>query len=230
MFDIVRNNRRIVQIFLALITLPFAFWGVESYIKNAASGVELATVGSSKITANEFQQAMQKQQERLRASLGGASTQEMLDTPEIRKSVLDNLINQRLLSLHAARNGISVSDAQLLQMISTVPSLQENGKFSHQRYEALVASQGLTKEGFETRLRQDLALQQMVGSIADASITGTMASDRWLAAILEEREVSSFEILPENFVGQINLAASCGKAFYEANKSTFSSREQSKSE
>jgi peptidyl-prolyl cis-trans isomerase D len=230
MFDIVRNNRRIVQIFLALITLPFAFWGVESYIKNAASGVELAMVGSSKITATEFQQAMQKQQERLRASLGGASTQEMLDTPEIRKSVLDNLINQRLLSLHAARNGISVSDAQLLQMISTVPSLQENGKFSHQRYEALVASQGLTKEGFETRLRQDLALQQMVGSIADASITGTMASDRWLAAILEEREVSSFEILPENFVGQINLAASSVKAFYEANKSTFSTPEQIKTE
>lgn len=230
MFDIVRNNRRIVQIFLALITLPFAFWGVESYIKNAASGVELATVGGSKITATEFQQAMQKQQERLRASLGEAGTQEMLDTPEIRKSVLDNLINQRLLSLHAAHNGISVSDAQLLQIISTVPSLQENGKFSRQRYEALVASQGLTKEGFENRLRQDLALQQMVGSVADASIAGATASDRWLAAMLEEREVSTLSILPESFASQIKLADDSVRAFYDANKATFSIPEQVKPE
>ena len=61
MFDVVRNNRRIVQVFLALITLPFAFWGVESYLRNAASGDDVAVVGGSKIAAREFQQALQAQ-------------------------------------------------------------------------------------------------------------------------------------------------------------------------
>ncbi len=34
MFDFVHRKRRIVQIILALATLPFLFWGVESYRSN----------------------------------------------------------------------------------------------------------------------------------------------------------------------------------------------------
>ena len=230
MFDIVRNNRRLVQVFLALITLPFAFWGVESYIHNAASGTEMATVGGIKITPAEFQQALQKQQDRLRASLGSGATPETLDTPEIRKNVLEGLINQHLLSLHAAHTGISVSDAQLFQIISTVPSLQENGQFSKQRYEAVVAAQGMTKQGFEARLRQDLTIQQMVGSIADASIAGEASANRWLSAMLEEREISVALISPESFAAQVKLDASEVRKYYEANKAAFSVPEQIKPE
>ena len=51
MFDSVRNNKKIVQIFLALITLPFAFFGVDSYVKNSGAGNDLASVGDTKITA-----------------------------------------------------------------------------------------------------------------------------------------------------------------------------------
>ena len=42
MFDAVRNNKRIVQIFLALITLPFAFFGVESFRDGGAGAVASA--------------------------------------------------------------------------------------------------------------------------------------------------------------------------------------------
>ena len=45
MFDAVRNNKRIVQIFLGLITLPFAFWGVDSYVRNSGAGRDMASVG-----------------------------------------------------------------------------------------------------------------------------------------------------------------------------------------
>ncbi len=48
MFDSVRNNKKIVQIFLALITLPFAFFGVDSYVKNSGAGSDLASVGDTR--------------------------------------------------------------------------------------------------------------------------------------------------------------------------------------
>jgi hypothetical protein len=41
---------KITQGFLALITLPFAFWGVDSYVRNADSGAGVATVGGSTIS------------------------------------------------------------------------------------------------------------------------------------------------------------------------------------
>ena len=52
--DIVRNNKKITQIFLAVITLPFAFWGVESYVRNAGSNNDVATVGTAKISQQEL--------------------------------------------------------------------------------------------------------------------------------------------------------------------------------
>jgi len=71
MFDIVRNNKKVAQIILALIILPFAFWGVESYIGGMGRTDSVAEVGGSKISKTEFEQALREQQEQLRASLAG---------------------------------------------------------------------------------------------------------------------------------------------------------------
>ena len=39
MFDFVHKRRRIVQIILALLTIPFAIWGIESYTRVAGGRV-----------------------------------------------------------------------------------------------------------------------------------------------------------------------------------------------
>ena len=230
MFDAIRNNRRLVQVFLALITLPFAFWGVESYVRSAGNAGEVASVGGSKITARDFQQALQAQQEKMRASMGPGATPEMLDTPQVRRSVLNSLINQRLIMLQVAKAKVGVSDSQLLQFISSVPTLQENGKFSRERYEAVVAAQGMSKESFEAKLRQDLAIQQAVGAIAEASFSGQQTGEHWLAAMLEEREVSEATLTPEQYLGQVKLAATAAKNHYDANKAAYAIPEQVRAE
>ena len=143
MFDAVRNNKRIVQVFLALITLPFAFWGVDSYFRSGSRSGELASVGSSKISPQEFEQAMRDQQERLRGQMGREFDPAMLETPEARRAVLDSLVTQRLLLLHAAKEGLAASDAQLIEVIGSIPALQEDGKFSKQRYEQALRAQGV---------------------------------------------------------------------------------------
>ena len=72
MFDAVRNNKRIVQGFLVLITLPFAFWGVDSYVHNTGAGNDIAKVGSVKITQQQYQEAWRDQQQRLRQMMGAS--------------------------------------------------------------------------------------------------------------------------------------------------------------
>ena len=75
MFDAVRNNKRIVQFFLALITLPFAFFGVESYVRNLGGDDYVALIGDVKVTQQQFQQALRDQQERIRSSVGKVDPQ-----------------------------------------------------------------------------------------------------------------------------------------------------------
>ncbi|MGE5467126.1 MAG: SurA N-terminal domain-containing protein [Ignavibacteria bacterium] len=229
MFEYVRNNPKLVQLFLALITLPFAFWGVESYVRNAGSGEDAATVGGSKITMQEFQRALREQQERLRPALGGRDPA-ILDSPELRRSVIEGLVNQRLMAVHATKAKLVVSDDQLKQFIMSAPSLQVNGKFSPERYEMLVSQQGLSKEGFEARVRQDVAAQEAVGAIADAALPGRTAADRWISAQLEEREISEALLRPELYAGKVKLAPDAVKNYYEANRKQFELPEQVRAE
>lgn len=229
MFDIVRNNRRLVQWFLVLITLPFAFWGIDSYVRGDAGGDVVASVGGSRIGAQEFQQALREQQERMRPALGGNVDPALLDNPEMRLAVLQGLVNQRLMAQHAAKSRLSVSNQQLVQFISSAPSLQENGKFSPQRYDMLVASQGLSKEAFEARVRQDLAMQQALLAVGSA-FPGRVGAERWLAAQLEEREIAEAVLRPDAYAAQVKLAPEAVKNFYDANRKQFELPEQVRAE
>ena len=87
MFDAVRNNKRIVQVFLALIALPFAFFGVESYVRDAGTGDNVAKIGDIKITQQQFQQALRDQQERLRGALGPNYNPALMESPAARLAV-----------------------------------------------------------------------------------------------------------------------------------------------
>lgn len=230
MLDFVRNNKKITQIFLALITLPFAFWGVDSYVRNADVGAGVATVGRSKISRQELETALREQQDRMRAQLGGKLDPALFETPQMRRAVLDSLVTQRLLVEQTQKARLVVSNDQLAQFISGVPSLQENGKFSRERYEALVAAQGMSKEIFEARLRQDMAMQQLMLPVTEAGIVGQAAASRWLATQLEQREIGELRLLPETYASRVKLAADAAKKFYEANRKKFELPEQVRAE
>jgi len=230
MFDIVRNNRKITQGFLALITLPFAFWGVDSYVRNADSGTGVATVGGSKIALPELQSALREQQDRMRAQLGGKVDPAMFETPQMRRAVLDSLITQRVLAEQTQKAGLMVSNDQLAQFIAGVPSLQENGKFSKERYEAVVAAQGMSKEMFEARLRQDMAMQQLMLPVSNAGIGSQVAASRWLATQLEQREVAQVLLMPEAYAGQVKLAADAAQKYYDTNRKAFELPDQLRAE
>jgi peptidyl-prolyl cis-trans isomerase D len=230
MFDIVRNNKKITQGFLALITLPFAFWGVDSYVRNADSGAGVATVGGSTISQQELQSAMREQQDRMRAQLGGKLDPAMLETPQMRGAVLDSLVTQKVLAQQAQKARLMIGNEQLAQFIAGVPSLQENGRFSKERYEAVVAAQGMSKEMFEARLRQDMAMQQLMLPVSDAGIGSQAAASRWLATQLEQREIAQVLFMPEAYAGQVKLAADAVQKYYEANRKQFELPDQIRAE
>lgn len=225
MFDSVRNNKKLVQIFLILITIPFALWGVDSYMRDTGSG-ELATVGKSKITQQQFQQALREQGERMRSSMGGQFNPETMNRPEVRMAVLDNLINQRLLAVHAMESRIGVNNEQLAQAIASIPALQVDGQFSVERFEQIANAQGLSKQGLEARLRQDMATRMAVLPVAEATLVSRSGGNAFLAAALEEREISEMVLKPESFLPKVTLAPDAVKNFYESNKHRFEVPEQ----
>ncbi len=230
MFDAVRNNKRIVQIFLALITLPFAFFGLESYVRDAGAGADLASVGETKITLPQFDQAMRDQQERMRQNLGANFRPEMLNTPEARLAVLNSLIDQRLLLLEAAKGRLHAGNELLREVIGKIVSLQENGQFSMERYEAALRAQGMTQAQFEAQLRQDLTLQQLVGAISDTGILPVSAAEAMTRIQTEERQVAELRITTERFASEVKVEPEAVRKYYDENLAQFQVPEQARVE
>lgn len=225
MFDYVRNNKKFIQLVLALIIVPFALFGVDAYL-SPPSGDHVAMVGGTPISQGEFQQALREQQERLRPQLGNNMDPAVLESPELRQGVLQELINQRLLLLHAGKSNLRVSDTALVDFIVSVPALHENGKFSRERYEALVAAQGMSVETFEAQVRQDMLVQQAMMPVANAALGGRVSGGRWLAAQLEEREIGEALLRAEQFAAESKPDAAAIKRYYDENRARFENPEQ----
>ncbi|PIV75629.1 MAG: peptidylprolyl isomerase, partial [Rhodocyclales bacterium CG17_big_fil_post_rev_8_21_14_2_50_68_7] len=230
MFDSIRSSKRVVQIILALIILPFAFWGVESYVGFIGGGTDVAKVGSTKIGAVDFSRTLREQQDRLRAALGKEFSPAMLDRPEARRAVLETMINQRLLLLQAFDSHLRVSDEELRAYIASIPQLQADGQFSRARYEELLRAQGMTEAGFEQSLRQDLLVQQILAALAEGGFATRSEVARWLALEAETREVSEALFKPERFASRVEPTEEALRKYYEANRKSFETPEEVRAE
>ncbi|MCM8594838.1 SurA N-terminal domain-containing protein [Accumulibacter sp.] len=229
-FDTVRNNKRAVQIFLALITLPFAFWGIDSYVRNAGAGTDLASVGDTKITVQQYELAWRAQQDRMRQALGASFSPEMMKTPAARAAVLNSLIDQRVLLLEAAKGRLGASDSLLREVIGKIPALQEDGQFSMDRYKAALTAQGMSQAQFEAQLRQDLTLQQIVAAIGETAIGSQAVTEALQRIQSEERQVAEWRIAPEQFAAQVKIDEQTARKFYDENPERFTIAEQARVE
>lgn len=230
MFDAVRNNKRIVQIFLALITLPFAFFGVDSYVRSVGSEGDVAKIGDIKITQQQFQQALLNQQERLRSQMGGQLDPKLLDNPEARNAILNDLVDQRLLMLEANKKNLFASDNAIRAAIGGIDAFKIDGKFSSERYESALRGQGMTPAGFEAQLRQDLTLQQLASGLGQSGVISRTVSDRLIGLQLERREVMEFRLALDSYLDKVKLAEGAAQKFYDENGQQFDTPEQARAE
>ena len=232
MYDFLYKRKRFVQLILAMISLPFAFFGVDYYFRSGDRAGEVASVAGTPITQVEFDNALRAQENRMRQALGRNFDPAMFDNPEVRYSVLDGLIGQKLLQSEARRGRFNVSDDQVRQFISEIPAFQEEGKFSQARYEQLLAMQNPPKSPVE--FAQDVRRELMLGPVQDAISGGNIVArtnvERYLGLLEQQREVAVAAIDADAYLKSVKIDDAAVKAFYDANPSAFQVPEEVKLE
>ena len=230
MFDFVHEKKRLVQIVLALIILPFAFWGVDSYNKSGNTAEVVATVNGEKISRQEFDDELRQQQDRLRQMMGARFDESMFDNPEMKRAVVDNLIAQRLLIERAKSNGLAVTDEQIAQIILSIEAFQDNGHFDRKRYETALAAQKMSPLMFEADLRNKLLAQQLRDTYAQNGFTSNSAADN-IIRLSEQQYVISVSNIPfQPFAAQGKADEADIKKYYEQNPKEFQIPEQARIE
>jgi peptidyl-prolyl cis-trans isomerase D len=230
MLEIIRERAQgvIVKIILGLITIPFALWGVDSYIRDSDKVDIVAEVDGQNITRQEFSRTLKEQQERMRGAMGERYDPAMLDRPEVRQSVLDGLVQQRMLAKEANRVGFNLPDTLLASIIAEIPEFQQDGKFSQARYESMLRAQEMTPTVFENRLRQNLVIQQLFEGLSHG-VAVPRASEEMVARLAEQqREISQAMLTPEQFMVQLKVDPADVKAYYDKHREEFLVPEQAR--
>ena len=221
MFDLVHNNKRLMQIVLTLVALPFAFWGIDSYQRVMSRSGEVAEVEGQKITEQEFGDALRQQQERFRGMLGRNFDPAMFDSPAIRLELLDGMISQRLMMQHAMRNHLTVSSEMLVETTMSIPAFQVDGKFSRERYDAALRNERMSSEAFDAALRRDILTQQLTGALADSGLASKAASRQFAQLRAQQREIAEHRIQADAQLEKSKVAAEAVRAFYDGNPARF---------
>lgn len=229
MFDFVHENKKWVQIVLALIILPFAFWGVDSYRKEGG-GEPVAKVNGEKISPQEFDNALRQQQERMRESMGDKFDQAILDKPEFKYSTLENLVSQRLLMLQAHSAGLTVSEEQLAQVIAGIEAFQKDGKFDKKTYAEALSRQNMAPLTFEARIRREFGMRQLIDAYTRNGYASNLIVDKLIRLNEQQRVISAAQIMIDPFLKQVTVDEPAIKNYYEKNTGEFQAPEQARVE
>src|SRR5205085_7324303 len=173
---------------------------------------------------------LRQQQERLRRMFGGRLDPAVLDTPEARRAVLDQMIAQRLVAIEAAKRNLVMSRDAVIEAITQAPEFQENGKFSAALYSAYLQQRGLSDQANVAQLQSQLPLARLVGAISETAIVPHTVAERLAAIESQQREVSQASIPAKQFLAQVKVDPEKVKQYYEANPAQFRTPERVRAE
>ena len=230
MFDFVYKNKRIVQVILGLMILPFAFVGVDSYVRQMGDEKDIATVGGKGVTPAEFENSMRSQQDQMRNMLGKNFDPAMFESPEVRQQVLDGVINQRLLQAKASGLSLTVPDTELRRVILEIPSFQEDGKFSETRYDEVLKANGRTRLSFEQGLRADLAQQPLQDALARSGFASASQVTLFQQITEQGRQVQVAILSPEISLSKVKVDDGKVREEYDTKQDAYRAPEQAKIE
>ncbi len=227
MFEFIRSHRRWMQFILLILIVPsFFLVGIQGYDSFMRQEPELATVDGQPISRAEFDQAHRNQLEQFRQRMGAQFDPAVIDTPAMRESLLNQLINQRLLANVAVDNRFTVSDETLRNTIAAIPEVQDNGRFSPERYRQVLAAQGMSPTSFEAGLRRDLAVARVLEPVGQSSRAPTEVVASLETALTQQRTVQTRRFAAADFRSQVTVTPADIQAWYDANKQQLQVPEQ----
>ena len=187
-FDIIKDKQSLLTKALLLLlaltfVIGFGYVGGISIGGRGPSGGAAVEVNGDKVSLAEFYNLRDSMLDRLRRS-----DQEISDElfEYVNFSVIDSLVNKKLLAQKAEELGIRVSQEELSAAIRSDPGFQTDGAFvGFERYRDFI-SRGLnrTVKDFEDSYKEDLLVAKLV-SVLDSSVT---ASDEELLSVYRTRE------------------------------------------
>jgi peptidyl-prolyl cis-trans isomerase D len=210
-----------------LISIPFALWGIQSYLGVGSEPVA-AKVNGVEITQRELDRRYQQTRMQLREQLGDAYRPELFDERSMRAQVLDQMIQERLMLQVSHEMGLRASNQELRTAIMSNPAFQKDGRFDKATYDRMLELQGTLGSQFEEGLRQRLVGTQLQRAVAASAFITEAELDEAVRIDRQQRELTFVRLPREAFREESPPAEADVEAYYEAHRDRYQSPERVK--
>ena len=183
-----RFTGKFALVVLALICLPFLFFGVPS---DFISADYVAKVNDNKISQAFFENSYRN--ELLRYDAEGVNVPEEARS-FVRENVLNTIINDVLIDIYIDENDVYVSDEFVAKIIQSAPDFLIDGKFSKEVYYSWLNERVLEPSQFEENQRLNMRKSQLERGVRATSFVTPSEYRRYLNLVGEQRAVTIAEI------------------------------------
>lgn len=172
----------ILTFIFLIITASFLFSGFDNF-SGVGGSKNVASVDGTPITIKEYQTALSRQVEFFAQMMGGKGmTQKQIEEMGIKQSVLNGLIQQKLIKNAADQMGIVVSLPEIKNEIKELPYFKRNEQFDVNLYRSVLQANGYSPTQFEELIGNDLKQKKV-----DEMFNTTLVSEGLVRDILNFR-------------------------------------------
>ena len=220
MLSAIRNKSKgwVAYLIVGLITVPFALFGIQDYVSSSANS-SIATVDGEDIDVNVYYQELNTQQRNLQQQLGAAYSQEIDNA--IKQSLLDSMINEKLIENFANSLGIVTLDDEVRSVIEMNQAFIVDGKFSEDRYSQLLRLNSYSPAGYEIAQSKALTRDQIKRNLSGSAFISTTQIKQLDNLASQEREVSYIALNTSDFESQVSVSNSEISDYFNENRSNF---------
>lgn len=231
MFEFIRSHNKLLMALLLVLILPsFVIFGIQGYSSMSEGGnATVAKVDGEEITQLAWDASHSEQVSRMRQQMPNLDAK-VFDSPAARAETLDALVRQKVVAAAARQLNLSVPDARLARLFVTDPQFAMLRNADGSVNKDLLAAQGMTSEIFAARLRQDLILQQVEGTIGSTALASPAVVGQALDALLQQRRLKLARFEAKDYLAQVKPTDADIDAFYKQHEADFRAPEQAQIE
>lgn len=207
------------KVLLVLFLTPLALVGIDGYFSGGNKDGVAKSVNDLDISNKDLEAQTKNYKEQFLQMVQGDES--LLNQEYINKAALDSLVDRALLIQQAKKLGISLSDAQIEQMIAQQPSLQVGGKFDQKTYENYLRSIGMTSQALIENLRQDHGLKMLTSTITDNALVSELDIQQISNLQSEQRDLYLSSVKLDDFKKSVKVTDQEIAAYYEKHLTQF---------
>ena len=225
MLGAIRNKSKgwLAYLIVGLITIPFALFGINEYF-TGASNVVVATVDDEEISQEAFLTQFNPQKRRLQQELGQKYDNGF--DAVLKRSVVEKMINERLLDKLSSDLAHVTTDAELSAIIQSNELFQVEGRFSIERYEQILRLNGYTKASYEASKASELTQTQVKYNLLDSAFITPGALARLSELNNQQRQVRYVVLNASDYLDKVKVDPQSVSQYFDNQKHTFFDKRQ----